>query len=316
MKQAVRIIAALSISAMLLVANVLALSVTYNADPIEFDVPPQNINGRLLVPMRAIFEALGASVEWDPSTQTATGTLDERIVSVTIGKTTAYANGRPVTLDVPAQVIESRTLVPLRFIAESLDTNVQWDATTGTARICDQLYTVIRVVDGDTILVDYNGLEERVRLIGIDTPESVHPDETKNVEAGKTASEYTSKLLAGKQVELEFDVQERDMYQRLLAYVYVDGVMLNKTLLREDHANLSTWPPNVKYVDEFRQIAAERHDGAVKTSGLYLGSVKSDKYHNPTCRHAETIADYNQIWFDTKEEAQQAGYSPCKVCKP
>ena len=115
-------------------------------------------------------------------------------------------------------------------------------------------YQVTRVVDGDTIEVNYNGTEEKVRLIGIDTPESVHPDKEKNSEYGKQASEYTKNLLEGKTVRLEFDVQERDSYGRLLAYVYIDDVMVNKKLLEEGLAQIATYPPNVKYVDEFTKI--------------------------------------------------------------
>lgn len=110
---------------------------------------------------------------------------------------------------------------------------------------------VLRVVDGDTIKVDYNGGEETVRFIGIDTPESVHPDKEKNVPYGKIATAFTKDKLENKKVSLEFDVEERDRYGRLLAYVYLDDKMFNKTLLEEGHAMLATYPPNVKYVDDF-----------------------------------------------------------------
>lgn len=113
---------------------------------------------------------------------------------------------------------------------------------------------VVRVVDGDTIIIDLDGDEERVRLIGIDTPESVHPDEERNVPYGETASDFTKSMLEGKTVGIEFDAQERDQYGRLLAYVYLDGVMFNKTLLQEGHAKVTTYPPNVKYVEDFTNL--------------------------------------------------------------
>jgi micrococcal nuclease len=113
-------------------------------------------------------------------------------------------------------------------------------------------YDVVRVVDGDTIIINFNGKEERVRMIGIDTPETVHP--TKPVEPfGPEASEYTKRRLEGKKAGVELDVQERDQYGRLLAYVWVDGVMINNELLEEGLAVVSTYPPNVKYVELFRQ---------------------------------------------------------------
>ncbi len=120
--------------------------------------------------------------------------------------------------------------------------------------ISSKYYEVLKVVDGDTIQIDYNGTKERVRLIGIDTPESVHPDENKNTENGKKASEYTKKILTGKKIRLELDVQERDKYGRILAYVYLDDEMVNKKLLADGYAQVATYPPNVKYAEEFLSI--------------------------------------------------------------
>ncbi len=112
-------------------------------------------------------------------------------------------------------------------------------------------YSIVRVVDGDTIIIDMDGVNERVRLIGIDTPESVHPDAERNVEYGKIAAEFTKDHLEGKEVTLEYDVQERDRYGRILAYVYLDGEMFNKILVAEGHAKVATYPPNVKYTEDF-----------------------------------------------------------------
>ena len=117
-----------------------------------------------------------------------------------------------------------------------------------------------RVVDGDTIVVLMDGKKEKVRMIGIDTHESVHPDKSRNTPMGKIASKYTKDHLEGQYVRLETDVQERDKYGRILAYVYLDDKMFNKTLLEEGLANLMTIPPNVKYVDEFKRIESEREN--------------------------------------------------------
>lgn len=118
-------------------------------------------------------------------------------------------------------------------------------------------YNVTRVVDGDTIVVHVNGVDEKIRLTGVDTPESVHPDKTKNVPYGKVSSDYVKDLLSGKKVYLEYDVSKTDRYGRILAYVYLeDGVMLNKLLLEEGQGVLLTVPPNVKYADEF--VKAEK----------------------------------------------------------
>lgn len=125
-------------------------------------------------------------------------------------------------------------------------------------------YEVISVVDGDTFKINYNGVKTKVRLIGVDTPECVSPNKKKNNSYGKEASHYTKERLEGKTVYLEFDVQQTDKYGRLLAYVYLeDGTMYNKELLEKGYAQIATYPPNVKYVDEFTQIQKQAKENKV-----------------------------------------------------
>jgi micrococcal nuclease len=121
--------------------------------------------------------------------------------------------------------------------------------------------TVVHVVDGDTIDVTIGGHRERVRLIGINTPETVDP--RRPVECfGHEASEHTKTLLpAGTAVDLVRDVEPRDAYGRLLAYVYrrPDGLFVNLDLATQGYADLLTFPPNIAHVDEFRgAVAAAR----------------------------------------------------------
>jgi len=137
-------------------------------------------------------------------------------------------------------------------------------------------YRVERVVDGDTIIVRIDGTNERVRLIGVDAPESVHPDAARNTEEGKEASEYLNGLLADGIVHLEYDAAERDRYGRILAYVYdQDGNMINAALLETGYARTATYPPNVKYADLFSEIqAAAREEGAGFWGTGALGEYK------------------------------------------
>ena len=89
-------------------------------------------------------------------------------------------------------------------------------------------YDVVRVVDGDTAVININGEEKRCRFIGIDTPESVHPDAQRNIEEGKAASDYTKELLSGQQVYLEYDLAPQDQYGRELVYLYLkDGQVIS-----------------------------------------------------------------------------------------
>ena len=93
---------------------------------VEFDVPPTVIDGRTLVPVRGIFEALGATVEWDQATKTASSKLGDNSVSLTLGSNVMKKNNEEITLDVPATIIDGRTLVPARAIAEAYGCTVNW----------------------------------------------------------------------------------------------------------------------------------------------------------------------------------------------
>ncbi len=123
---------------------------------------------------------------------------------------------------------------------------------------------MVRVVDGDTIVVDVDGREERVRLIGIDTPESVaeeRPDQCYGVEA---SDEVKRLLPEGTELVLERDVEPRDQYDRLLAYVYraEDELFVNEVLVRDGFAGILNYPPNDTYAERFRSLeAAARQQG-------------------------------------------------------
>ena len=107
------------------------ISIYINNRSLQTDAPPVMLEGRTLVPLRAIFEALGMEVEYTAATQTITGTKGESRIVLTVDSTRATVNGAAATLDVPAKVISGRTMVPVRFIAESTGQDVVWD---GVAR--------------------------------------------------------------------------------------------------------------------------------------------------------------------------------------
>jgi micrococcal nuclease len=105
---------------------------------------------------------------------------------------------------------------------------------------------VVDVADGDTIDIEFRGDVHTVRLLGIDTPETHHP--TKPVQCfGPEASEFTTQALLGRTVELEFDQQRRDAYGRLLAWVWLDGELFNKTVVSVGNARLLLIPPNLAH---------------------------------------------------------------------
>lgn len=136
---------------------------------------------------------------------------------------------------------------------------------------------VRRVTDGDTVVVETGGVEERVRLIGIDTPESVKAGT--EVECyGKEASANTEELLpVGTKVLLERDVEIRDRYDRLLAYVYraSDGLFVNLEMVDQGFAQPAPYPPNVAHADK---LAAAGNDARENGRGLWGACGGDDPY--------------------------------------
>ena len=130
---------------------------------------------------------------------------------------------------------------------------------------------VTKVVDGDTFWADNNTNEGvKVRLIGVDAPESKNVFKKKVGYYGKEAKAYLTKMLSGKNVKLVCDVDSLDQYGRTLAYVYLkDGTFVNADLIKNGFAMLMTIPPNVKFADEFvklQQEARENNRGLWDTS--------------------------------------------------
>ncbi|MDY0235116.1 MAG: thermonuclease family protein [Gudongella sp.] len=166
------------------------------------------------------------------------------------------------------------TYVPLREIAVLFDKQVDWDEKSNTAFVYNNKFEraiVIRPIDGDTIVVSLaDGREEKVRFIGVDSPETVHPN--KDIEFyGKEASEYTKSNLLGKNVYLEKDISETDIYGRLLRYVWIERPervdeqmirenMFNALLILDGYAQISTYPPDLKYLDYLTKFQTEARE--------------------------------------------------------
>lgn len=182
--------------------------------------------------------------------------------------------------------------------------------------------TVTRVVDGDTIVVR-NTEEYRVRLIGVDTPETVHPNGI--VEPwGKEASDFTKKELTGKQVYLEYDEEPKDRYGRRLAYVWTEppegsekkkeDILFNCRLVREGYARERFYPPNKRHqalLQSAEERAMEENKGLWHIEGEEgpaKGNRRSKLYHMPGDPQYDSISEKNVIYFDTAKDAEKAGY--------
>jgi micrococcal nuclease len=136
---------------------------------------------------------------------------------------------------------------------------------------------VLRVIDGDTIQVRIGNATETVRYIGINTPELHHP--TRGVEpGGQTAAEANRRLVEGQSVLLEFDAQTRDRYLRLLAYVWVNGQLVNALLVQQGYAAVATYPPNIRYADHLRALDRQARE---TQQGLWA---------DPVARASETMS--------------------------
>lgn len=111
------------------------VKVVLNGNTLSFDVDPVVKEGRTLVPLRVIFESLGLSVDWQEETMTVIGKKEDTEIRLPVNQSVAYMNGIQMPLDVPAQIVNSRTVVPVRFISESLGCDVDWDGDTQTVSI-------------------------------------------------------------------------------------------------------------------------------------------------------------------------------------
>jgi len=202
-------------------------------------------------------------------------------------------------------------------------------------------YKVLRVIDGDTIDIHYGEKKERIRLLNVDTPESVHPDKTRNTSLGKQASDYTKKRLSGKYVSLEFEGKRKGKYGRLLAYVILDNTNFNLELVQNGWSPYYTkYGKSKRYHEKFRLAQkqaqlrrvniwidparqAAEYRGLLPVSPLskplatmefFHGNTRSRIFHGPECRYFRCNA-CTKI-FSSRNAALEAGYSPCQVCAP
>jgi len=170
----------------------------------------------------------------------------------------------------------------------------------------ENTYLVTEVIDGDTIKIEGG---QTIRYIGIDTPETVHP--SKPVECfGKEASNKNKELVEGKRVKLEKDVSETDKYGRLLRYVWVGDIFVNDYLVRQGYAYAYTYPPDVKYSDQFVESQQEAKDN---NRGLWTSCQSSQEPVSvPIPAQTPTTTEgiicsynaYNCSDFSTHNEAQ------------
>jgi micrococcal nuclease len=189
--------------------------------------------------------------------------------------------------------------------------------------IIAQTYQASKVIDGDTIELSN---EEWIRYIGINAPELRNgiPDPY-----SQEAFEANRNLVIGKEVYLEFDVQERERYDRMLAYTYFDDLFIYTWLVENGYTQIMTIPPNVTYQDlllELQTKTREENRGIWEIEPVenkkedsefpYVGNKNSKKFHHYYCGSVDDMKEKNKVFFLSREDAIEAGYIPCKRCKP
>jgi micrococcal nuclease len=190
---------------------------------------------------------------------------------------------------------------------------------------------VTNVVDGDTFDLRIDKTDpriiyeiERVRLADVDSPEMSTPE-------GEPAKVFATEILLGQRVWLDIDDKSRDgrdPYGRLIAVVYLedlDGTIntthpFNRLLVDAGHAVVKDFTNNefdpASWWEEGIPQPELSPAPDTTTTGQFVGSVRSDKYHYPSCKWGRSIASHNEIWFSSSQEARGAGYVPCGACKP
>mgnify|MGYP000855193826 CR=1 FL=1 len=444
-----------------------APTVILDGEQLSFaDTQPIIKDGRTLVPLRSIFEAMGATVSWNQDTLTVTAVKGNTKVILPIWSTEPTINGQVKKLDVPAKIVNGRTLAPLRFVGEAFGGTVKWDQTSETVRIfsvppsgtppptqdikvhfidvgqADSIY--IQLPDNNDILIDGGNAADGSNVVNylrsqdVDDIElliATHPHEdhigglpaildaffvVQIIDSGKTAStktysDYaaavkaegcpweedkgqtctwgnnTSQILTGQ--ESWKDINDYSVVSRLdcgdieflftgdaetPAELNLKGDIFAEILKVGHHGSnsstssgfLSRVNPEVAVIsvgagnayghpaaatlDKLQSAGVKVYrtdlngniivttDGKtysvstqktstsapivqpagtppplpVTSQGKYVGSTKSNKYHYPDCRYAKQIQWANEIWFNSKEEAEATGYIPCGVCKP
>ncbi len=463
LKRCKRIIGLILITLLMCTVPVMAVpTVTLNGQQLSFDVPPVIDNGRTMVPLRAIFEAMGATVTWDQATNSASAIKGDTTVIIQIGSTTPTINGQVKQLDVPAKIVNDRTLAPLRFVGEAFGGTVLWDPDTelitilstpgsGASQItvhfidvgqADSIY--IQLPDHNDILIDggneadgstvvnylkSHGIDNDIELLIATHPHEDHigglsavlnafkVDEI--VDSGATAStKIYSTYVAAAQAEgctwladnhqtftfgdvaLQIltgpetwqEVNDYSVVTRLtdgnihflfegdaqadaeaalqgdisaqvlkvghhgsstsssssfLSRVHTQAAIISvgtgntyghptqatlaklqaagSTIYRTDlNGNIVVTTDGNTYtvaIDKSLPVSTAPVITPMPTipaqsTGVYVGSIKSDKYHYPSCTYAHKILAENQIWFASEAEALAAGYVPCGVCKP
>jgi len=193
--------------------------------------------------------------------------------------------------------------------------------SAGHSRSLPREALVAAVFDGDTILLDTG---DKVRYLGIDAPEPAHDGEPADCYA-REAEAANAAMVLHRRVTLEFDREKRDRFGRLLAYVFtMDGRCVNAELLGSGHARVFTTLPRHRLAERF---LSRQRDAMAEGRGMwsacparqesyYILNRRSLVFHRPACELGRNTSARNRLRLETRREALERGFRPCRVCKP
>lgn len=256
------------------------ISVYLDAVKIEFDVKPQIINGRTMVPIRAIFEEMDAFVEWDGDLGTAVCTKGDTVVKMTVNSMDMYINNQLTTMDIAPVVIDGRTLAPARYVAEAFGATVQWSQENNA-----------------------------VLILTKDAGEYVLPNET------ATESTVTLYALDGRTT----DVLESEVYAYLNVGWYRTLQETQQTVYAPDGRTMTIYKSEVPlytnlgwYETQYEAQAANKASNTNKTSSADNSSADGYYYRTPTGKRYHLDPDCGGK--NSYRTTNLSGLTPCAKC--
>lgn len=203
---------------------------------------PANYSGRVLVPLRDIFEALGAKIEWEDSTKTVTAKKNDLIITYKVGSLMGNRNNEIIQIPVPGRLVEGTTMIPLRFVGEALGAAISWDEHSKTVLISSKVKTEVKVtniLEGNVVEIKGGTNSDKLVLLGFDELDPNYVGE---------ATQWLSEQLTGATIRVELDTKQRETHGYLLAYVYMpDGTLLNSQIFAKGYAKLKMTSPNIRW---------------------------------------------------------------------
>lgn len=205
-----------------------------------------------------------------------------------------------------------------------------------------QIYQKAKVkyaVDGDTIWVDIDGKDEKIRFVGVNTPEIAKDGKPAEFMADE-AKDFTNSILKNKEIYLERDISDRDKYDRLLRYIWleepaknpslsdIEKNTLNGILVKEGYAYANYYKPDIKYQDYLKELEKSAQDNKkgiwsdgtkslnenekIEQTYLIKGNKNSKVYHLPEWESYDTVKEKNAVYFENEKQAKDAGFRPAR----